>query len=278
MDGGEPMTTYDADAFNALEATGWDRRAQDYERVWAGVTARVADRLLDAAGVQPGTRVLDVGTGPGELAARAAARGAVALGIDPAAGMLALAARKHPGVEFRAGNAEQLLCADASFDAVLASFVLLHVGRQERALAEFARVLVPGGRVALTLWSPESAVHAVFLESMSEMRIQPPPEVPPGPPIVRPDDEVIDLVRGAGFADVRLEHVLFSERFASPEAMRLAMLDAAVRLPPILEAQPAEVRSRLDADIDARLAAFAVDGGIDVPVAVQLVSGVKPSS
>ena len=213
------MTTYDADAFNAFEAGAWDRKAGAYDRIWARVTARVADPLLDAAGVGPGVRVLDVGTGPGDLAARAADRGAVALGIDAAAGMLALAARKHPGVEFRAGNAEELWCADALFDAVLASFVLLHVGRQDRALAEFARVLVPSGCVALTLWSPESVVHAVFLESMAEVDVQLPPGLAAGPPIVRPDDEVVDLVRNAGFVDVRLEHVRLTERFHSAEAM-----------------------------------------------------------
>ena len=270
------MTTYDADAFNALEATGWDRKADAYDRVWARVTARVADQLLDAAGVGPENRVLDVGTGPGELAARAAARGATALGIDPAAGMLALAARKHPSVEFRPGSAEELRFPDASFDAVVANFVLLHVGRQERALAEFARVLIPGGRVALTLWSPESVVHAVFLQAMAEVGVQLPVDVPAGPPIVRPDGEVVALVEDAGFADVRLELVRFSERFPSAEALRAGMLDAAVRLPPILDAQPEDVRRRLDAEVDARLAEYTVDGEIELPVVVQLVSGVRP--
>ena len=54
------------------------------------------------------------------------------------------------------------------------------------------------------------------------------------------------------------------------------MLDAAVRLPPILDAQPEDVRRRLDAAIDRRLAAYAVPDGIELPVVVQLVVATKP--
>lgn len=269
------MTAYDADAFNALEVTGWDRKAEAYDRVWAGVTARVAAQLLDAAGVKAGTRALDVGTGPGELAARAADRGASVVGVDASEAMLSLARRKHPEVEFRLGDAERLPFPDASFDAVMAGFVLLHIGRPDRALAEFTRILVDGGRAALTLWAPESDVHRVFLQAMGDLGIRPPPELPAGPPIVRADDEVVALVRAAGLTEVVLEEVRFTQRFTSPEAMRLGMLDAGVRLGLILKAQPAEALRLLDANVDARLQRFAVDGGIDVPVVVQLVSGVR---
>jgi len=113
--------------------------------------------MTEAAGwegraVGPGARVLDVATGPGYVAARAAARGAAAVGVDIAAAMVSLAARRHPELEFRQGDAEALPFADASFDAVLGNFVMLHLGRPEQAAAEFARVLAPGGRLALTVW------------------------------------------------------------------------------------------------------------------------------
>lgn len=269
------MTSYDADAFNALEAAGWDRKADAYDRIWAKITARVVDPLLDAAKVANGTRVLDVGTGPGGVAARAAVRGATVVGIDQAPGMLTLARAKHPSIDFQQASAEELPFGDGRFDAVLASFVLLHVARQDQALAEVARVLTGGGRVALTLWSPESAVHAVFLQSMAKVGVQLPANVPAGPPILRPDDEVVAMVERAGFTDVRLEAVRFHERFASPEAFRRDLLQGTVRMAPIIEGQPEDVRQRLDLEIDARLATYANDGQLELPVVVQLVAGVK---
>ena len=87
-------------------------------------------------------RVLDVGSGPGYVAAAAAARDATAVGVDVAPAMVALARTLHPQVEFVQGDAEHLQFADDSFDAVVANFAILHLGRPEQAAAEFARVLV----------------------------------------------------------------------------------------------------------------------------------------
>ena len=66
----------DADAFNQFEHAGWEKVAGPYHRFWAPVTGRVIDPLLDDAGVAAGSRVLDVATGPGHVAARAAERNA----------------------------------------------------------------------------------------------------------------------------------------------------------------------------------------------------------
>ena len=135
----------DPDAFNAFEAAGWDERAITYQRALLPVTSLIIEPLLDGAAVGPGQRVLDVGSGPGYVAAAAAARGATAVGVDVADGMVALARTLHPGIEFVHGDAEHLQFTDASFDAVVANFAVLHLGRPERAAAEFARVLAPGG-------------------------------------------------------------------------------------------------------------------------------------
>src|SRR5664279_4956047 len=85
--------------------------------------------------------------------------------MDLAEGMVSLAARLHPDLEFRRGDAEALPFPDELFDAVVGNFVLLHLGRPERAVSEFVRVLGPGGRVALTVWDlPErTRVLGVFL-------------------------------------------------------------------------------------------------------------------
>src|SRR5215207_249100 len=86
----------DADAFNAFEAAGWERQVGGYEDCFVPITTRLAAPLLDAAGVAAGARVLDVASGPGQIAAAAAERGASVTGVDVAEGMLALARRLHP--------------------------------------------------------------------------------------------------------------------------------------------------------------------------------------
>ena len=75
--------------------------------------------LLDAAGVTAGMRVLDVGCGLGDLAAAAAARGAVATGTDLAEGMVEAARGRHPGLEFVLADGEALPFEDGAFDATL---------------------------------------------------------------------------------------------------------------------------------------------------------------
>src|SRR3954470_14897159 len=97
----------DAAGYKAFEAEGWTRKAASYDRLTGRTTARLVEPLLDAAGVQPGARVLDVAGGPGRCAAAAAARGAAPLGLDAAEGMVGVARRRYPGIEFQQGDAER---------------------------------------------------------------------------------------------------------------------------------------------------------------------------
>src|SRR5260370_34663589 len=139
------MAVIDADRFNAFEREGWAENSSDaYDRVFGPITGRVIDDLLDVAEVGAHTRVLDVATGPGYVAARAASRGAEAIGVDLSPQMLDVARRTHPHVDFRRADAEELPLPEASFDAVVANFCLLHLGRPEKPAAGFARVLSPG--------------------------------------------------------------------------------------------------------------------------------------
>jgi len=100
--------------------------------------------------LKPGEHVLDVGSGPGFLAAEMAEEvgpdGRVA-GVDPSESMLVLARRHAPAAELQAGGALELPFPDASFDAVVSTQVLEYVEDVAAALAEARRVLRPGGRV-----------------------------------------------------------------------------------------------------------------------------------
>ncbi|SEL50049.1 class I SAM-dependent methyltransferase [Streptacidiphilus jiangxiensis] len=144
-------------AFDAAERRMWGGRADAYAGSFARLCAHTVPHLLDAAAVGAGTRVLDVGTGTGAVAAAACERGARVTAIDAEPGMVALARRAAPAAEVHTAVLPSLPFADGAFDAAVANFVLNHVGRPRDALAELRRVVRPGGRIGLTIWCAPGA-------------------------------------------------------------------------------------------------------------------------
>lgn len=112
-------------------------------------------RILNAVPLESGNNVLDVACGTGVLAREAAKRvgaeGSVA-GIDPGQGMLALARRLAPDIDWQEGVAESLPYADQTFDAVVSQFGLMFFSNRSKALHEMYRVLAPGGHIAIAVW------------------------------------------------------------------------------------------------------------------------------
>ena len=114
-----------------------------------------APKMIAAADIGLGDRVLDVACGTGVLAFEAAKQvtslGAV-LGLDAAAGMLEVAKRLDPSIEWRQGMAESLPFEDNSFDAVVSQFGLMFFQERATALSEMLRVLKPQGTMAVAVW------------------------------------------------------------------------------------------------------------------------------
>ena len=233
--------------FKAFEAAGWSDRAATFETLVARATAEAIEPLLDAAGVGTGTRVLDVGCGLGALAAAAAPRGADPNALDQAPGIRDKAPRRHPEISFVLGDAEALPFADGSFDAVAAAFVVNHVPDPERAAAELARVVRPGGRVAAAMWGPPDEVALLGLPSAAAVAAGLDDRaIPAGPRAERFTDagELRGLLRGAGLEDVTLGEVAFSLRAGGFDALWSGVLGGTVRTAARLAAAPAAARER----------------------------------
>jgi SAM-dependent methyltransferase len=172
--------------FREFEHAGWEAIPTQYDDAFSNLTPQAAQPLLDAAAVGPDTHVLDVATGPGYVAAAAAARGARVVAIDFSAAMVECARRHHPDIDVREGDAEALSFNDGTFDAVVMNFGLLHLARPEQALGEARRVLPRGGRCAFTVWAPpEKAVGFGMVlravEALGRLDVS----LPAGPPFVR---------------------------------------------------------------------------------------------
>ena len=111
--------------------------------------AQWAATLCSAAGVAPERRMLDVACGTGIVTRIAADLGATVTGVDLNEAMLTVARRVRPELEWRQGNAQDLPFDDESFDVVVSQMALMFFPDPAAALAEMARVVVPGGTVAV---------------------------------------------------------------------------------------------------------------------------------
>ena len=128
------------------------------------------EAVLQAAGVGPGTRLLDVGCGSGLTLVLATQRGAIPAGLDVSPGLLRIARDRLPDADLREGDLEALPYPDAAFDAVTGVNAFQFAGDPRRALREAARVTRPGGRVVASLFAaPERSQGTVVHEAMSAL-------------------------------------------------------------------------------------------------------------
>jgi SAM-dependent methyltransferase len=203
----------------------WAARAESYARRAAGVNAPFAQVLVATVAPATGARVLDVATGPGIVAVEAAKR------VGPSGSVLATdlvpewvsyvdEAAKAAGVTnitFTPMPAEALALPDAAFDVVLCQFGLMFVASPVTALREMRRVLLPGGKLGVAVWSVPEKV-GIFLLARIVMSALPPADSPACSPMGMGEPGLIEgLVTEAGFRDVHSERLTRFHVVADPE-------------------------------------------------------------
>jgi 2-polyprenyl-3-methyl-5-hydroxy-6-metoxy-1,4-benzoquinol methylase len=188
---------------SAMRAT-W--MAGDFGVVAKTITG-AAEAFVDRLNIPVGASVLDVACGTGNVAIPLARSGCVVTGVDIASNLI-LQARERAAIEdvtaiFEEGDAEALPYDDASFDAVLTMFGAMFAPRPELVASELARVLKPGGRLAMANWNPASFTGAMF--KVGARHAPPPPGL--APPVLWGDDITVRQRLAADFTNIHTELV-----------------------------------------------------------------------
>ncbi|MHB8066319.1 MAG: class I SAM-dependent methyltransferase [Desulfobaccales bacterium] len=256
----------------------WDRLAAGWEKWWP-VQERglqqVSNCLVDLAGICPGYRVLDIGTGIGEpaltVSRKVGPEGSV-VASDLAPQMLAIA-RKCAGalgltnLEFREMAAEALDFPENSFDAILARFSLMFLSDINAVLASILRMLAPDGKFAASVWDGAWKVPIINLAFDLAKKMLRLPEKS-GPPVVfsLAAGNLEKALTQAGFRQIQAETLECSMEFASAEELTQFLGEVNAPLVDLLAGQPAALLTEYWQALTEAARQFArADGGITIP-------------
>jgi 2-polyprenyl-3-methyl-5-hydroxy-6-metoxy-1,4-benzoquinol methylase len=174
----------------------------DFDKI-AQISRHAGAEFIARLGLTPGTRVLDVACGSGNLSFPAARAGAQVTGVDIATNLLEIARARAQAeglkIAFDEGDAEALPYADNSFDVVVSMFGAMFAPRPEVVAAELARVCRPGGRLAMANWTPTGFVGKMFKTTAAH--VQPPP-IPS--PLLWGDETIVRERLSRSFKDLSL--------------------------------------------------------------------------
>jgi SAM-dependent methyltransferase len=209
--------------------------------VVAKTIAGAAEAFVQRLPIAPGMLVLDLACGTGNVAIPAARKGAMVTGVDIASNLLVQARERAAAeglvVTFDEGDAEALPYADATFDAVVTMFGAMFAPRPELVAAELARVLKPGGLLAMANWNPASFSGKMF--KVGSMHAPPPPGL--APPVLWGDEATVLARLRENFEAIRTElvpvdfdmpvnpagAVAFFRKYFGPTQMAFGRLDEA---------------------------------------------------
>ena len=177
--------------------------AGDFGQI-AKVIEGCAQDFIDRLELSPGTRVLDVACGSGNLAVPAAHKGADVTGVDIATNLVEQARERAKSeglsIQFDEGDAEQLPYEDESFDVVVTMFGAMFAPRPELVASELIRVCKSAGRIAMANWTPGGFIGQMF--KTTGKHVTPPPNMPS--PLKWGDQETVKERLSNGIADLQM--------------------------------------------------------------------------
>jgi SAM-dependent methyltransferase len=237
---------------------------------WAGP-------VTDAAGIRTGDRVLDVGCGTGVLAREAHGRvgqeGQV-VGLDLNEGMLAVAARSEPKIEWRLGDAASLPFEDASFDVVVSQFALMYFPDRVASLREMWRTLASEGCLAIAAWAPldHARGYQILVDIAARQCGGEAADVLAAPFVLGDQAELAQLLVSSGISGAKVTLHEGSIRF--PSAREFIRVE--VKGSPLADMVSDDVMQTLAAESESALAEFVVPSGeIVMPMDAHIVTAGK---
>jgi SAM-dependent methyltransferase len=268
---------FDPEAVRAFEHARWQDAAAAYSGTFAGATRPFIQPLLNAAGVSQATVLLDVACGPGFVASRARARGAIARGLDFSSAMVAAARAREPSIQFDEGEAESLPYEDRSLDAVVSNFGIHHMPRPSQALREAHRVLRAGGRVAFSFWAApaENIAWKLVFDAVARHGDRDAAQAPPPGGGFSTTSQCADALREAGFVDCATRLVRATWWHSNAAALVAALRAGTARMAAMLEAQRPDALRAIVADIAEHAEPYRDADGLALPIAAVIASGVK---
>ncbi len=195
--------------------------AKVYEEFYIpGLFAEWPPRVIDAADIVVGQRVLDVACGTGVLAQAVADRvgpSGSTVGVDINEAMLSIAKEKLSEIEWRKAPAEALPFDDLSFDSVVSQFGLMYFEDQQLALTEMMRVLKPGGTLAIAVWDKLENCPGYYIEEQLFLRVLGDEYADESPYSLGDTQKLTQLFASAGISNARIQTHTGTARFASIE-------------------------------------------------------------
>lgn len=270
----------------------FDRAAPTYEQTGVAFFDPIGGALAERAGLRAGERVLDVGCGRGASllpAAEAVGPSGVAVGIDLAPGMVAATAdearrRGLTQVHVKVGDAEAPDFPDASFDAVLGGLVLFFLPDAAATVRAYARVLRPGGRLALSTFTEVTDADKEWFQHLGGVlgpylpaSPEPAPGSPPPPEArLRTQQSLTDVLTDGGFSDLRFTEMAHRTVFARPEQFWDWLWSAGMRgmMESIAPKDHDAVRTALTALVAERLRA--ADGTLGWTTSIRFTTARRP--
>jgi SAM-dependent methyltransferase len=244
--------------FREGQKESWDHAAAGWKK-WSerleGHVGSVSERLVELAGVESGSRVLDIAAGYGEptlTAARKAGSDGAVVATDISAEMLAFgreraAAAGVDNIEFMESDANSLDFPHESFDAALSRWGIIFEPDGEGTAERVRGFLKPGARMAISSWGTPEEVPMIgrpMKTALDFLDVPPPPPGTPGP-LSRPTPEAIGgLLEGGGFSDVQVEEMEVTMDWSSPEEFSGFIKDIVAPITKMVEAQPEDVQER----------------------------------